>query len=59
MAMPTLLETLQHYSIKQIAVNAGGKHCLALTTEGEVFSWGEAEDGKLGHGNRYVCVLYS
>ena len=59
MAMPTLLETLQHYSIKQIAVNAGGKHCLALTTDGEVFSWGEAEDGKLGHGNRYVCALYS
>ena len=54
MAMPTLLETLQHYSIKQIAVNAGGKHWLALTTDGEVFSWGEAEDGKLGHGNRYV-----
>uniref|UniRef100_A0A8D3E8Y1 Uncharacterized protein n=1 Tax=Scophthalmus maximus TaxID=52904 RepID=A0A8D3E8Y1_SCOMX len=35
-----------------VAVNSGGKHCLALSSEGEVYSWGEAEDGKLGHGNR-------
>ena len=51
-AVPTMLDKLQNYFIKQIAVNAGGKHCLALTADGEVFSWGEAEDGKLGHGNR-------
>ena len=38
--------------IKKVAVNSGGKHCLALSSEGEVYSWGEAEDGKLGHGNR-------
>jgi len=31
-------------------VNSGGKHCLALTSEGSVYSWGESEDGKLGHG---------
>ena len=33
-------------------MNSGGKHCIALSTEGEVYSWGESEDGKLGHGNR-------
>lgn len=38
--------------IKKVAVNSGGKHCLALSSDGEVFSWGEGEDGKLGHGNR-------
>ncbi|XP_078115961.1 E3 ubiquitin-protein ligase HERC2 isoform X3 [Sander vitreus] len=49
---PTLLESIQHVFIRKVAVNSGGKHCLALSSEGEVYSWGEAEDGKLGHGNR-------
>jgi len=49
---PTLLESIQHVFIRRVAVNSGGKHCLALSAEGEVFSWGEGEDGKLGHGNR-------
>ncbi|KAI1241726.1 hypothetical protein IHE44_0005215 [Lamprotornis superbus] len=44
---PTLLESIQHVFIKKVAVNSGGKHCLALSFEGEVYSWGEAEDGKL------------
>lgn len=51
-ATPTLLESIQHVFIKKVAVNSGGKHCLALSAEGEVYSWGEGEDGKLGHGNR-------
>ncbi|GAB0100562.1 Probable E3 ubiquitin-protein ligase HERC2 [Sergentomyia squamirostris] len=49
---PTLVESLQHVFVKKVAVNSGGKHCLALTSDGEVYSWGEGEDGKLGHGNR-------
>ena len=52
MSTPTLLESIQHVYIRKVAVNSGGKHCLALSSEGEVYSWGEAEDGKLGHGNR-------
>ncbi|KAH9523229.1 E3 ubiquitin-protein ligase herc2 [Bulinus truncatus] len=54
-ATPTLLESIQHVFIKKLAVNSGGKHCLALSSEGEVYSWGEGEDGKLGHGNRSPC----
>ena len=60
---PTLLESIQHVVIKKVAVNSGGKHSIALSTEGEVYSWGESEDGKLGHGNRrwevnlYVCYV--
>ncbi|TNN21746.1 E3 ubiquitin-protein ligase HERC2 [Liparis tanakae] len=49
---PTLLESVQHVFVRKVAVNSGGKHCLALSSEGEVYTWGEAEDGKLGHGNR-------
>ncbi|XP_052077229.1 E3 ubiquitin-protein ligase HERC2-like isoform X2 [Mytilus californianus] len=54
-AHPTLLESIQHVFIKKLAVNSGGKHCLALSADGEVYSWGEGEDGKLGHGNRCTC----
>lgn len=59
MSTPTLLESIQHVFIKKVAVNSGGKHCLALSSEGEVYSWGEAEDGKLGHGNRRYFVKTS
>ena len=51
----TLLESIQHVCIKTVAVNSGGKHCLALSTDGEVYSWGEGDDGKLGHGNKTSC----
>ena len=51
----TLIESLQHLFIKKVAVNSGGKHCLALSVDGEVFSWGEGDDGKLGHGTRSPC----
>merc|ERR550517_2426400 len=52
---PTLLESIQHAFIKKVAVNSGGKHCLALSSEGDVFSWGEGDDGKLGHDNKNSC----
>lgn len=74
MTTPTILESLQHVFIKKVAVNSGGKHCLALTADGDgmysqiivlcsflqqnfflqitVYSWGEGEEGKLGHGDR-------
>lgn len=32
---PILVESLQHVFIKKVAVNSGGKHCLALTADGE------------------------
>ncbi|XP_072748341.1 E3 ubiquitin-protein ligase HERC2 [Anoplolepis gracilipes] len=50
--IPTLLESIQHVFIKKVAVSSGGKHCLALSSEGHVYSWGEGDDGKLGHGNK-------
>ncbi|XP_066595212.1 E3 ubiquitin-protein ligase HERC2 [Prorops nasuta] len=50
--VPTLLDSIQHVFIKKVAANSGCKHCLALSSEGHVYSWGEGDDGKLGHGNR-------
>ena len=31
--------------------SAGPFHSLAVTADGAVWSWGEGDDGKLGHGD--------
>lgn len=49
---PRMLSVLSQYVVKKVAVHSGGKHAMALTLDGKVFSWGEGEDGKLGHGTR-------
>lgn len=48
---PRLVPVLSQYVVKKVAVHSGGKHALALTLDGKVFSFGEGESGKLGHGN--------
>ena len=51
-AVPRQLSALAQYVVKKVAVHSGGKHAMALTVDGRVFSWGEGEDGKLGHCSR-------
>ena len=46
---------LAQYVVKKVAVHSGGKHAMALTVDGRVFSWGEGDDGKLGHCSRLSC----
>ncbi|KAG6464463.1 hypothetical protein O3G_MSEX014531 [Manduca sexta] len=48
---------LSHVLVRRVAVHSGGKHALALTADGKVYSWGEGEDGKLGHGNRITLEM--
>ncbi|XP_038694554.1 ultraviolet-B receptor UVR8-like isoform X2 [Tripterygium wilfordii] len=44
--IPQPIETLCGVRIKQIA--CGDSHCLAVTMEGEVLSWGRNQNGQLG-----------
>ena len=46
--MPRPVESLSHLNIAKIAVHPGGRHAIALTTDGQAYSWGESDDGKLG-----------
>jgi len=42
---------------RAVAVSAGAAHSLALTADGAVWSWGDGEDGKLGHGDEQNRLL--
>ncbi|EDV24531.1 uncharacterized protein TRIADDRAFT_56425 [Trichoplax adhaerens] len=49
---PVIIEPLQHLKIEKLSVHSGGRHAMVLTSNFEVFSWGDGEDGKLGHGDK-------
>ena len=40
-----------------VAVSAGGFHCLALTADSAVWSWGKGGDGQLGHSDEQMQLL--
>ncbi|KAF8018639.1 hypothetical protein BT93_H3509 [Corymbia citriodora subsp. variegata] len=52
---PQPIKTLQGLRIKQIA--CGDSHCLAVTMEGEVQSWGRNQNGQLGLGTAEDSLL--
>jgi len=55
---PTFVDSLRGIGVRQIACGSG--HTVVLTTEGEVYTWGRGDDGRLGHGDngwKYVPRL--
>lgn len=53
LSRPALVESLVNERITQIA--AGAAHSVAVTWEGEAFTWGWGFMGTLGHGNEEDC----
>ncbi|XP_048472974.1 probable E3 ubiquitin-protein ligase HERC1 [Rhincodon typus] len=48
----TVISSLQGFVVTQLVTSCGSDgHSMALTESGEVFSWGDGDYGKLGHGN--------
>jgi alpha-tubulin suppressor-like RCC1 family protein len=37
------MSALSQYVVKKVAVHSGGKHAMALTVDGRVFSWGNVK----------------
>ena len=46
---PTLVPSMQAKRI--VSISSSNDHCLALSAEGEVYSWGSGYFGALGHGD--------
>lgn len=54
---PILVHALSSRKIVKLAAHPDGLHYLALSANGEVFSWGCGDGGRLGHGdNTYVLL---
>lgn len=52
---PTLVQALEGVFVSQIT--CGWSHSVALTSKGKVYTWGNGDHGKLGHGSgRKVSV---
>ena len=47
MVRPTILDTFNKKEIIGISIGLG--HCLAWDSEGQIYSWGDAMNGKLAH----------
>ena len=52
---PTKIEALAGQRV--VAVSSGREHSLALTGDGDVWSWGFGGRGRLGHGNQHIQLL--
>lgn len=55
---PQLMDALRGKVVKQIACGSG--HTVVLVEDGEVYTWGRGDDGRLGHGDngwKYVPRL--
>ena len=47
-----LLRSLQAIRIEKVAASIGSYgHALAIDSQGQLWSWGDGDHGKLGHGN--------
>ena len=48
--IPQMVEALQAKHIRDIA--CGSNQSAAITSNGELYTWGSGEDGCLGHGDK-------
>ena len=52
---PALIEALSH--VRCICVSAGELHSAAVTSDGDVYTWGDGFCGQLGHADKRPQVL--
>lgn len=52
---PTLITGLAGKQVVQIA--CGSTHSAAVTSEGELYTWGRGNYGRLGHGKTSIIII--
>ena len=50
-----MIEALKNKRVRDIA--CGSSHSAAITSSGELFTWGCGEYGRLGHGDNVTQVI--
>lgn len=45
---PTLISALSGKNI--VSISSGSSHCAAISVEGDLYTWGRGNHGRLGHG---------
>ncbi|CAG9322858.1 unnamed protein product [Blepharisma stoltei] len=53
--VPVICQNLNNYIIKSVA--CGSQHSLAISTRGEVLTWGNGRFGQLGNGFAGICFI--
>ena len=53
---PRLVEEL--LSTDTLSLSCGESHVVALTSDGEVFAWGNGKNGRLGTGNEEMWLVH-
>ncbi|CAK4634491.1 unnamed protein product [Aphanomyces euteiches] len=48
--LPTLIETFIDDGVRMQAVDCGDSHTVALSADGEIWTWGLGDNGRLGNG---------
>jgi len=48
---PVPILPILHATSKIVNITCGGSHSMALTDEGQLFTWGRGKEGQLGHGD--------
>ncbi|ETV70836.1 hypothetical protein, variant [Aphanomyces astaci] len=48
--LPTLVETFIDDGVRVQAVDCGDSHTVALSADGEIWTWGRGDNGRLGNG---------
>jgi hypothetical protein len=51
-----IVALLIHSFVYQVAISGGESHCLFLTNDGDIYSWGKNDLGQLGDGTQKDAV---
>ena len=55
--VPTMIAPAAFSNVRIIAISAGSRHSMALDADGNVWTWGSGDSGRLGHNNTTEMIV--